>query len=824
MNVKRLFLFLFALGLLLAACQPTQTLEPSHAAASDGADDPVAVTQTFYNWYLDTTGRPAEGTGENLLVTGRYRQSPYLSPNWIVAVDEIIAGFDQGGYDPFLQAQDIPQAITVEPFLEKDDSACVVARAAWGGDNTTAMRVDLVRKDGAWLVDRITRGDPTTPAGVAQLFYDWYLASLQDREDLDWQSPLSTRAYRNSEYLSEAFIATVDAHVSGGAPFDPILAAQDIPVGMWVESETINGAQAIVTMACAWGGNPDPTTLTVQLRQSDGRWLIDAVGPALAEQPTPDGDGPAGLVESFYLWYLFEAQQGQTPLADGTFGQHPALAPAFVERLSRYTGQFDPTGFDPILFARHVPETVAVIEASIAGDEARVLVERRWLNFESALPLVIELARANEAWTIVDVSPVLETGANAAPAEVVADYLAWSLAYTGNPGSDTFRNPLSDAAYRDSALLTPAFVGAMDEQLSGPEPIGHDLVYCAQDIPASFHTDGVFVQPAADGDGDLAQVLVRTSFGQHRVLFELRQAGDGWAIDAVRCLDDPGAVAKAFYTWYLGPLSERQDGEFVHPLLEKRYQDSGLLSERLVVEIDEALVAMDRGGADPILMAQDIPQGFSIEPGPDPTSALVHFTFFDQAGAPANGWDVVLTFIQEKGRWLIDAIAAPAAEAGRAIFVDDEFGYSFSYPADWVVEEHALGGPGMPDDWPLVRSLSLMPAEVAAALESQAGGPPDPNAPAILAPLAIEVLSGDRAALERVYGPIAGEQTEVAGRPAAVMRQDPGVTYTIFQHPTQADRWLVVTDWVTGFPGREAQAASIVDVLPGLLDSISFAN
>jgi hypothetical protein len=595
-------------------------------------------------------------------------------------------------------------------------------------------------------------------------------------------------------------------------------------VGIWVENEVVDGAEATVLMACAWGGNPDPTALTVRLRQEDGRWLIDAVEPAMVEQATPAGDDPAALVESFYLWYLFEAERGQTPLADGTFAQHPALAPAFVERMNRYTAQFDPTGFDPILFARYVPETIAVVDVAIDGDEARVLVERSWPNFETALPVAVALTRADGVWAITAVSPVLETGANAAPAKVVADYLAWSLAYSGNPGSDTFHNPLGEAAYRASTLLTPTFIANLDELLGGPEPVGYDLVYCAQDIPASFHTEGAFIQPAPDGGGDLAWVLVRTSFFEHRVLFELRQAGDGWAVDAVRCLNDPVSVAQAFYTWYLSPLSQRQDGDFVNPLAEKLYRESGFLSERLIAAIDEALTGMDKGGADPILLAQDIPQGFSAEPGADAESALVGFTFFDRAGAPANGWDVSLAFVQEKGHWLIDAIVPPAAEAAKAIFVDDAHGYSFSYPDGWVIDEHALDGPGMPDDWPLVRSLSLMPADVAAALAALTGGPPDPNAPMILAPLAVELVSGDRAALERVYGSITGETTDIAGQRVTVMHQDPGVTYYIFKHPAQTDLWLIVTDWVTGFPGREAEAKSVVDVLPDLLRAIRFAD
>jgi hypothetical protein len=85
--------------------------DPTAVPAPDTTEDPETVVQTFFDWYLAyaETGNP--------LVDGAYRDSPYLTANLVSQVDEIIASFEGGGYDPFLCAQDIPGAIETASFL-----------------------------------------------------------------------------------------------------------------------------------------------------------------------------------------------------------------------------------------------------------------------------------------------------------------------------------------------------------------------------------------------------------------------------------------------------------------------------------------------------------------------------------------------------------------------------------------------------------------------------------------------------------------------------------------------------------------------------------
>jgi hypothetical protein len=63
---------------------------------------------------------------------------------------------------------------------------------------------------------------------------------------------------------------------------------------------------------------------------------------------------------------------------------------------------------------------------------------------------------------------------------------------------------------------------------------------------------------------------------------------------------------------------------------------------------------------------------------------------------------------------------------GWAVYTDEEYGFTFRYPADWALDPLPLGGPGMPDDWPVVSAFLLMPPDIAAELADRSG-PPDPD-------------------------------------------------------------------------------------------------
>lgn len=114
-----LFVLSMAIGLtvVLGRCSPVPA--PSEAMSAT----PETVVESFYNWYIGYPGNP--------LVDGAYRSSEHLTTEFVRKVDEIIASFDKGGYDPFLCAQDVPGSFTVDKAVVSGEEARVVVHGIW---------------------------------------------------------------------------------------------------------------------------------------------------------------------------------------------------------------------------------------------------------------------------------------------------------------------------------------------------------------------------------------------------------------------------------------------------------------------------------------------------------------------------------------------------------------------------------------------------------------------------------------------------------------------------------------------------------------------
>jgi hypothetical protein len=57
---------------------------------------------------------------------------------------------------------------------------------------------------------------------------------------------------------------------------------------------------------------------------------------------------------------------------------------------------------------------------------------------------------------------------------------------------------------------------------------------------------------------------------------------------------------------------------------------------------------------------------------------------------------------------------------------------------------------------------------------------------------------------------------------AYVARLEPGYSHLILPHPSQPEKWIVITDWVTGFRGREAQGAAAIPARELLANTLQF--
>lgn len=107
--------------------------------------DAAQTAQAFYDLYLDASSR------RNLLASGAYRDMPFLTAEFVAQVDELIAGFDRGGYDPFLLAQDLPSEMRVQSAEVQGDAAQVVVQSSLGH----RVLVSLAARDGHWWIHGI---------------------------------------------------------------------------------------------------------------------------------------------------------------------------------------------------------------------------------------------------------------------------------------------------------------------------------------------------------------------------------------------------------------------------------------------------------------------------------------------------------------------------------------------------------------------------------------------------------------------------------------------------------------------------------------------
>jgi hypothetical protein len=270
---------------LVEAPHPGEELPPlaSPPAVTEPLPDtaaPQVVVQRFYDWYLDY----ARNVG-NPLADEAYRTSPYLSSGYVAEVDEILAGFDQAAYDPFLQAQDIPESVEVDSPVYDANGATVVVEFNWSGQELpTTATIFLEQIDGAWQIVDIVRTEVSPPAPPATVtpaeaavreFYTWYLAAMGERGSDDFRNPLEERFYHESPLLTDEFKAELDAIIDDfeNGAYDPLLCAQDIPAEIVTAVPEMGNRTATVQVRTNF---PDHT-FTVELEGGNLGWRISGV-------------------------------------------------------------------------------------------------------------------------------------------------------------------------------------------------------------------------------------------------------------------------------------------------------------------------------------------------------------------------------------------------------------------------------------------------------------------------------------------------------------------------------------------------------------------
>lgn len=238
----------------------------------------------------------------------------------------------------------------------------------------------------------------------------------------------------------------------------------------------------------------------------------------------------------------------------------------------------------------------------------------------------------------------VRSGLDEQPHMVAEAFYAWYLQAFGDIASNTFGSPLSDKEYHNSPYLTPSFIEHVDEIVARFEnKSSYDPFLCAQNIPQNVTADSVLLR------GEQASILMRTDFPGHFITLDMRNTGNGWQISNITCAFSPEGTAKGFYTWYLAYIGDPATEEFRNPLVDKAYRTCGFLTEEFVQELD--VLTANGITADPILMAQDIPHDFSVDPGHEDGTAIVHLQFGTESVR-----HVKVHMVQELGIWKIDEI------------------------------------------------------------------------------------------------------------------------------------------------------------------------
>jgi hypothetical protein len=166
------------------------------------------------------------------------------------------------------------------------------------------------------------------------------------------------------------------------------------------------------------------------------------------------------------------------------------------------------------------------------------------------------------------------------------------------------------------------------------------------------------------------------------------------------------------------------------------------------------------------------------------------------------------------------------SEAGWQTLADGVYGFQLLIPQDWTWKELPATGPGVPEDWPMTRIVHLFPQAWEADLSRS--GPPDPTAKPVVAPLQVEVVVGPAEQFRRVYPePTQSETIEINGLQVTVEREvfDPmWLARYVFQDPDNPEVWVVVGDYLSGFPDRVEGNEALVKVLPAIVATFEFVR
>ncbi len=443
-------------------------------------------------------------------------------------------------------------------------------------------------------------------------------------------------------------------------------------------------------------------------------------------------------------------------------------------------------------------------EASENGDEATVILQFGRGVIEPPFERIVSLAHLNGAWKIV---PDRVEGSAASPKEAVDGFYNWYLTYI-NSGTEQ-RNPLADQAYRAAPYLSLQLVRQVDIRAEQNDGFQYDPFLCAQDIPAEMKSVAHFYNDAHP------LVLVQSSFEGHYLTVELyRPNFNQWEIRSITCGGSAVGTALALYTWELGYITQSE--EMHNPWVDGAYRESPFLAQSFVKNIDDLLASGGGLGADPLLLAQDLPRAIHAEACPEEDCALAYFQYGDvtvqrlQIGMVREGGRLQAATINHSDRpESVQPENAPAGVENWIPYQDEQYGFAMRFPADWIVKGLRVTDHHLPSEYSLMRSVGFF----------------SPKLDGSVRPISLDVVIADSELVMGTYG--YGEKLDEVsanGSAYSVYRSDPGIINYIFQHPLRANTWVILTDTVSQFQGREEMAEEVQGIVEAMVSTMVFSK
>jgi hypothetical protein len=481
----------------------------------------------------------------------------------------------------------------VEPVSAGETTARVVLRLFWvlGEDAGPShdLTLDLIRGGSGWQIDTIQTGNPMTPDGVVQLFYNWYFAEGEDA------------AYEESPYLTPAFIAAIGRT---SPSYEALLRARNWPRTFFVlrHEVDVTGDEAAVPVQVIYGR--ETAVITVNLVRQPAQWRIAGVSGELPDEAASASQVVDLFSNSYFRqWYDYADEAGlpHTGMVDlsgflaraaAFYEESPYLSRDFVRAAKEQRASDNPE--DPFFLAAGIPAMMEVESAWADGNHAEVRAIQRWVEGRENRALTVTLEAQDGRWLISSVvvadaalQPEQALPEPAHPADALRSFFAAYLDQGGYAGGGHLDNEFLAPALLEMIEAEADYYRTLDIPVDAIDPILHTS---ARVVPGGLSVEIGPVTILEDEQFALAHVdrLFRDSGGSLPLqVLMVHDEGAPWRIQQVDAVDPQiaggemsdemwlAAQIALYYKWAVGYASRPGDASQLIDLLRFEMEAEG---------------------------------------------------------------------------------------------------------------------------------------------------------------------------------------------------------------------------------------------------------